>query len=261
MNSQTIGMLQQKDLVLKTAHKINSISGHQWDLCANPFQNSKDSKADFDPFISYDFLNALEESGSATRETGWLPHHLVVENYAGDLLGVMPMYLKSHSRGEYVFDFNWADAYERVGLRYYPKLQVAVPFTPVPGRRILIRPNSDKDKIEKLLLAGAIDFLEDSQISSMHLTFIDQSLWNKLGKRGFLQRIDQQFHWKNNNYSDFNDFLESLSSKKRRNISRERKLALQDNIEIEHLTGSNITENHWDLFFCMLPGYRKPKMG
>ncbi len=162
---------------------------------------------------------------------------------------MMPMYLKHHSMGEYVFDYGWAEAFQRAGGEYYPKLQVAVPFTPVTGRRILLREADSESAAETRLLNEAMDLLEQYDASSLHLTFLNKTTWEKLGFQGFLQRIDQQFHWQNQNYNDFSDFLSSLTSKKRRHILKERKLALQNNIQVEHLTGNALTELHWDHFF------------
>lgn len=159
------------------------------------------------------------------------------------------MYLKSHSQGEYVFDYSWADAFERAGGRYYPKLQVSVPFTPATGRRLLTRPDAEDPKIEKYLLSGLMQVAEKMEVSSVHITFSDKHQWDQMGELGFLQRTHNQFHWQNDNYSTFDDFLVALSSKKRKNIKRERRGALESGIEIERITGSDLTEEHWDAFY------------
>jgi len=192
---------------------------------------------------------ALEESGSATARTGWSPHHLVLEEPDGSLAGVVPMYLKNHSRGEYVFDHGWADAFERAGGHYYPKLQVSVPFTPATGRRILARPGLFQEQTEDQLIAGIVELTRQLEVSSVHLTFLSQAQWQRLGDVGFLQRTDQQFHWLNEDFETFDDFLTVLTSRKRKNLRKERARALENGIEIEWITGSDLTEAHWDAFY------------
>ena len=199
--------------------------------------------------MSYEFLSALEDSHSAVAQTGWAPYHLSLEDESGLLVGVVPMYLKSHSQGEYVFDYSWADAFERAGGRYYPKLQVSVPFTPATGRRLLVRPDIDDPDLEKYLLSGMMQVSEQMEVSSVHVTFATRSQWKLMGELGFLQRTHNQFHWQNRGYSTFDDFLADLSSKKRKNIRRERRDAVSGGITIERLTGNDITEAHWDAFF------------
>lgn len=159
------------------------------------------------------------------------------------------MYLKSHSQGEYVFDYSWADAFERAGGRYYPKLQVSVPFTPATGRRLLVRPDTSDAELEKYLLSGMMQVAEQMEVSSVHVTFADKKQWELMGKMGFLQRTHNQFHWQNDNYNTFDDFLGALSSKKRKNIRRERRGSTAAGVEIERLTGSDLTEEHWDAFY------------
>lgn len=167
--------------------RIADIGENRWNRCALP--PGKDvENAPYNPFLNYRFLHALEKSGSATSESGWTPHHMVAENRKGEILGVMPLYLKSHSRGEYVFDIAWADAYERAGGAYYPKFQSAVPFTPVAGRRILVSPIEHQQEIKHQLIQSAIDCLQPYGASSLHFTFIDRDDWEYLGKIGFLQR-------------------------------------------------------------------------
>jgi predicted N-acyltransferase len=242
-------MLQESQTKTRVIHSLSKADPQQWNSCANPVQLHNNQKTRYDPFVSFEFLHALEESDSAVAETGWYPHHLLEVDSFGNYLGVVPMYLKHHSMGEYVFDYGWADAFHRAGGNYYPKLQIAVPFTPATGKRILLKPGAQAEKVAFRLLDRAISLLKKYQASSLHLTFIEKETWQKLGERGFLQRIDQQFHWQNRHYGSFNDFLTTLSSKKRRNIIKERKQALKNNVSIEHLTGSAITETHWDIFF------------
>lgn len=182
-------------------------------------------------------------------KTGWAPYHLALEHETKGIVGVVPMYLKSHSQGEYVFDYSWADAFERAGGRYYPKLQVSVPFTPATGRRLLTRPDAQDVELEKYLLSGMMQVAEQMEVSSVHITFSDKHQWEKMGELGFLQRTHNQFHWENDNYSSFDDFLAALSSKKRKNIKRERRGALEAGIEIERITGSDLTEEHWEAFY------------
>lgn len=159
------------------------------------------------------------------------------------------MYLKSHSQGEYVFDYSWADAFERAGGRYYPKLQACVPFTPATGRRLLTRPDTNDPELEKYLLSGMMQVAEKMEVSSVHITFSDKRQWDQMGELGFLQRTHNQFHWQNDNYSSFDEFLEALSSKKRKNIKRERRGAIETGVEIERITGSDLSEEHWDAFY------------
>jgi uncharacterized protein len=191
-------------------------------------------------------LSALEDSGSATATTGWLPQHLALEGKGGELLGALPCYLKSHSQGEYVFDHGWADAFARAGGRYYPKLQCTVPFTPATGPRLIA--SSDEHRLA--LLAGLVELNERHGASSAHITFMPQDEWKLAGDAGFLLRMDQQFHWQNNGYHGFEDFLAALSSRKRKNIRKERETALaRSGIEIVRLTGAELTETVWDRFF------------
>ncbi|MCP5433694.1 MAG: N-acetyltransferase [Alphaproteobacteria bacterium] len=211
------------------------------------------------PFLRHAFLAALEESGSVGPGTGWTPSHLLLEGSDGALLGAAPMYFKSHSQGEYVFDHGWAEAFERAGGRYYPKLQIAVPFTPVTGRRLLLAPNADAAAGEQGLVAGATAFATRLGVSSIHLTFLTEGEWRRLGAAGFLQRTDQQFHWINEGYRSFDDFLAALSSRKRKLVRRERAAVADAGIAFRWLTGSDLTESVWDTFFAfyMDTGSRK----
>lgn len=237
------GISDLPPLTARVLGAIAEIDAAQWDACANPGDG-----VPMDPFLSHAFLRAIEESGSATARTGWAPQHLVLEQ-AGRVLGVAPLYLKSHSYGEYVFDQGWARAYEQAGGRYYPKLQIAVPFTPVTGRRLLVRPGPQAAQIRRALVAAALELARQRNVSSLHVTFPSEAEWEELGGLGFLQRTDQQFHWENKNYSSFDDFLNALSSRKRKQIRKERREALAPGISCEVLTGSDLREEHWDAFF------------
>src|SRR5688572_4693487 len=246
------------DLRIRVVSAIADIPAAAWDACANP-ADSKSQDQIYNPFISHAFLSALEGSGSATGRTGWQPQHLVAETADGAMLGVAPAYLKSHSRGEYVFDAGWADAYERAGGNYYPKLQVSVPFTPATGRRLLVPPGENADSIRQGLASGLIELTKLRGASSVHVTFAPETEWRLLGELGYLQRNDQQFHWENANYSTFDDFLNALAARKRKAIKRERREALEHGVEVQWLTGSDLTENVWDTFFAfyMETGSRK----
>lgn len=209
--------------------------------------------------MEHSFLLSLEESGAATGRTGWAARHLVVEDENGAALAAMPAYLKNHSRGEYVFDQGWAEAFERAGGDYYPKLQIAVPFTPVTGPRLLVRPGLSAIAAREALVAAALEVTKREQASSLHITFPVESEWQYLTGLGFLARTDRQFHWINENYKSFDDFLAALSSRKRKMIHRERRMAVEAGIEIRCLTGADITEDAWDAFFAfyMDTGARK----
>ena len=234
---------------------IKDIDAEAWNRCANPPDMA------YNPFVDHRFLLALEASGSARAETGWQPFHIVLEaaKAIGDqALGVVPMYLKSHSRGEYVFDSDWAQAFHGVGGRYYPKLQASVPFTPASGRRLLTATGSGSDAVERQLLDAAIAVARRLDVSSLHFTFMPEDQWRLAVATGCLARVDTQFHWRNQDYSNFDDFLTELSAKKRKNIRRERHEALLDGIEVDWLTG-DISEAQWDAFHaCYLDtGARK----
>ncbi|MGA2567271.1 MAG: GNAT family N-acetyltransferase [Pseudolabrys sp.] len=211
------------------------------------------------PFITHEFLSSLEASFSVGERTGWQPRHLLVEAADGTLLGAAPCYVKSHSRGEYVFDQGWAEAFERAGGDYYPKLQAAVPFTPVTGPRLLARPGPLSEAVRGALADALVEITTASELSSTHVTFLTEPEWRALGERGFLQRTDQQFHWENADYASFDDFLGRLASRKRKTIRRERKEAIEPGIEVCWLTGSDLTEAVWDAFFAfyMDTGSRK----
>jgi predicted N-acyltransferase len=210
------------------------------------------------PFISHAFLSSLEESGCVSARSGWAPQHLLVEDATGAVLAAMPCYLKNHSRGEYVFDHGWAEAFEHAGGHYYPKLQVSVPFTPVTGPRLLVRPGPKMESARAALVAGALQLCKRREASSLHVTFAPESEWKYLTKLGLLARNDCQFHWINGGYASFEDFLAALSSRKRKLVKRERREAV-DGVEIVRLTGKELTESAWDAFFAfyMDTGARK----
>ncbi|WP_306119955.1 MULTISPECIES: GNAT family N-acetyltransferase [unclassified Roseitalea] len=204
----------------------------------------------YNPFVSHAFLSALEESGSAVAGTGWHGKHLVLEDAQGKALAAMPAFLKSHSQGEYVFDHGWADAFERAGGRYYPKLQSSVPFTPATGPRLLVGPDVDAAAARRALARAMAQLTERLGLSSAHVTFARQADIDALVETGFLHRTDQQFHFRNQGYSSYGAFLETLSSRKRKNLKKERATALENGIEIDWLTGSDITEAALDAFFA-----------
>jgi uncharacterized protein len=238
------GMDTGETLQVTIAAAIDEIDAAAWEACANP------PGTPFNPFLSHDFLWALEASGSAGPKTGWAPQHLAAHAAGGDILGVCPCYLKSHSRGEYVFDAGWAEAYARAGGDYYPKLQVSVPFTPATGRRLLAAPGPREATIEAALAQALVELTRLRQASSAHVTFLPESQWEMLGRRGFLQRTDQQFHWENSGYASFDAFLGELASRKRKVLKRERRDAVAAGIDIVWLTGSDLSEAAWDAFFA-----------
>jgi predicted N-acyltransferase len=236
-------MSDGQNITIRVKDAISDVAPAAWDACANP------DAGRYNPFLSHAFLGALEESRCVGARTGWLPQHLVIEDDRGGLVGAMPLYLKSHSRGEYVFDHGWADAYERAGGRYYPKLQSSIPFTPVTGRRLLVAPGTDAARIEEALLSGALQLVDLHKASSLHLTFLREEEWTRHGGAKLLQRTDQQFHWLNAGYASFDDFLGALASRKRKALKKERREALGPGITIEHIPGADLTEAHWDAFF------------
>src|SRR3990170_8717354 len=197
---------------VKLVGRIADVDAGAWDACAGTDN----------PFVGHAFLRALEDSGSVGRDTGWLPRHLVVEDPAGAVVACAPMYLKSHSYGEYVFDHGWAAAYDRAGGRYYPKLQGAVPFTPVPGPRLLARPGPRAIEARATLISALISAVENSGMSSLHVTFASRAESDLLEQVGFLTRIGVQYHWANQGYGEFGDFLAALNSRKRKAIRKER---------------------------------------
>lgn len=236
-------MTDNTEYAVQTVPSIKDIPSEQWDTFANPDPGT------YNPFISHSFLNALEISGSIGENTGWIPSHLSLYREKEQPLGFMPCYIKLHSRGEFVFDHSWADAYERLGKHYYPKLQCAVPFTPVVTPKLLTADGPEKEYHQKLLMSGATQLLEQYEASSLHLTFLNEPERKTLTDMGLLLRTDHQFHWENDSYENFEDFLTTFASRKRKAVRKERKQALENDISIEWLTGSDLTEEHWDHFF------------
>ena len=237
---------------VRVHNAIADIGREAWEACNDAAGYGRN------PFTSYDFLSALEDSGCVSARSGWAPQHLSVEDEDGRVAAVMPLYLKSHSQGEYVFDHSWADAYERAGGRYYPKLQCAAPFSPVTGPRLIVREDAPREAAQRSLIAGALTLCERIGASSVHVTFPLEQEWRLMGTQGLLLREDQQFHWTNADYTTFEDFLAALSSGRRKTIRRERRDA-QAGLEIHALSGDDLTEAHWDAFyaFYMDTGGRK----
>ena len=221
---------------------LSEVSEAAWDRVANP------SGVAYDPFLSWAFLEALESSGAARPETGWSPCHVLIEGPDDELLAAMPLYAKTHSQGEFVFDHSWADAYERAGGQYFPKLLSAVPFTPVTGRRCLVPEGPDRTRLQNALVSAAIQVAAQNDFSSLHVNFISEETAAQLGEFGLLIRTDQQFHWQNDGYEDFDGFLAALSSAKRKNLRKERAKA-QAGLTFKHLTGDAIEAHQWDAFF------------
>ncbi|MEM6679278.1 MAG: GNAT family N-acetyltransferase [Pseudomonadota bacterium] len=232
-----------------TIHRaIAEIGQADWDGCAAP--ETADGGPAANPFVTYAFLETMEASGSATASAGWAPHHLAAR-VEGRTVAVMPLYLKGHSQGEYVFDHSWANAWERAGGRYYPKLQSAVPFTPATGPRLLVAedPALPRTTLRGALLDTAAEITAANGLSSLHITFCTDEEWELGPEHGYLQRTDQQFHWENDGYASFDQFLEALASRKRKNLRKERERALENGIEVHWLTGSEIQEEHWAAFW------------
>lgn len=220
----------------------DAIGADVWDACANP-----EGRTDPHPFTRHAFFAALERSGSAAAETGWRPVHLVLER-EGKPRAILPLYLKGHSYGEYVFDQGWAEAFARAGGRYYPKLQASVPFTPVTGRRLLVARGEPLEETSQMLIGAAARAIEELDASSLHITFLSEDEAALAGRMGLLLRHDRQFHWHNRGYGSFDEFLADLSSAKRKTIRRERKAVMDEDVTFEWLTGGDISERHWDAF-------------
>ncbi|SFR01653.1 GNAT family N-acetyltransferase [Poseidonocella sedimentorum] len=245
----------QDMIEIATASGIDAIGETDWNACACP--ETQDGGPPCDPFTTYAFLKALEDSGSVGPGTGWQPLYLSARA-AGEIIAVAPLYAKTHSQGEYIFDHNWAHAYDAAGGRYYPKLQIAVPFTPATGRRFLTRPGRDAEGATALI-QGAVQVAADNELSSLHVTFCTEAEAAAGAAMGLLRRKSQQFHWRNDGYAGFDDFLGSLSSRKRKNIRKERAQAQGFGGRIITLTGDEIEPEHWDAFwqFYMDTGARK----
>jgi predicted N-acyltransferase len=232
----------EQDVTLKIVSSIHDIDPVAWDACAGT-QN---------PFVRHAFFSALEDSGSVGADAGWQPQHLLLEDARGRVLACAPLYLKNHSYGEYVFDWNWAEAYQRAGGRYYPKLQCAVPFTPVTGPRLMVNGDVGIEAARELrleLAAGMVQLARRLKVSSLHVTFPTADESALVAEAGFMMRIGEQYHWKNEDYATFEDFLAALSSRKRKAIRKERDIANGAGVDIQTLVGAEITPTHWDAFF------------
>ncbi|MBX3578041.1 MAG: N-acetyltransferase [Rhizobiaceae bacterium] len=257
MGSDRSGEVRARELQVRVAASIGAFTETEWSGLAG---TSRAAGAEtYNPFLSYAFLRSLEEAGCATPRTGWQGQHVRLETADGTLVGAIPCYAKSHSQGEYVFDHGWADAYERAGGSYYPKLQAAIPFTPVTGPRLLTAVGADAPPLEAALAEGLKAVADRLDVSSAHVTFATQAQAETLEGTGFLHRTDQQFHFRNAGYGSYEDFLETLASRKRKALKKERREAVAADITIDRLTGSDITESVWDDFFAfyMDTGSRK----
>jgi uncharacterized protein len=237
-------------LTIELVAQIEAIGASDWDSCAGPTN----------PFVGYAFLKALEDSRSVGREAGWLPQHAVTRDAAGRIVAVVPMYLKGHSYGEYVFDHGWADAYMRAGGRYYPKLQIAVPFTPVPGPRILVRPDAAQGTREAVI-ATLPQIAKRAQASSVHATFCTDTDRDAFAAAGYLIRQGLQFHWENRGYRSFDDFLATLSHSRRKSLKRERRAVAEQGITLEIASGGDLKPGHWDAFFAFYIATSERKWG
>ena len=229
--------------VIRVIRTFADVDRTAWDSCANPPGEA------YNPFVSHGFLSSLEECGSAVPEAGWYPQHLVLEAGDGTVLGAAPCYAKSHSQGEYVFDHGWAEAWHRAGGHYYPKLQISVPFTPATGPRLLVPPGPERATRRLQLAAGVIELTRRMEASSAHITFLTEDEASLLEAPQWLARLDTQFHWLNQGYDTFDDFLASLASRKRKMIRKERARVAEEDLTIDQVTGADITEAHWDAFF------------
>jgi predicted N-acyltransferase len=225
-------------LSLNVVSSIGQVDAAAWDTCAGASN----------PFVSHAFLSALEDSGSVSAEAGWQPQHVVLKD-SGRIVGCAPLYLKGHSYGEYIFDWGWAQAYERAGGRYYPKLQCAVPFTPVTGPRLLVAENEpQREDLQRTLATGIVALARQLKVSSAHVTFATEAEHQLMAEEELMPRWSEQYHWKNEDYATFDHFLAALSSRKRKTIRREREIA-NERVNISVLTGDDIKARHWDAFF------------
>ena len=237
--------MNAQEIEITVVPELAQIGQEDWDACACP--EAAEGARPRDPFTTYRFLSALERSGSVGPGTGWQPQYLMAR-IAGQVIAVAPMYAKSHSQGEYIFDHNWAHAYERAGGRYYPKLQIAVPHTPATGRRFLVRPEFEETGTAALI-QGAVQLTDNNALSSLHVTFCTEEEVARAEGLGLMSRKSQQFHWHNRDYADFDGFLASLSSRKRKNIRKERAQAQDFGGTIHTFTGDQIEPEHWDAFW------------
>ena len=238
--------MSESPIIARVAPAVGALPQAEWDALAGSDN----------PFTSHAFLSALEDSFSVGPGTGWSPAPIVLTDEAGALTAALPAYLKNHSQGEYVFDHGWADAWHRAGGEYYPKLQIAVPFTPATGPRLLLKDPA----LAAPLLRAAETLCEREELSSAHATFIEPEQLPLFEAAGWLPRSDIQFHWENRGYASFDDFLAALSSRKRKDIRKER-AAAQDGVEIRALTGDQIRPEHWDAFWAFYQDTGSRKWG
>ncbi|MEE9343867.1 MAG: GNAT family N-acetyltransferase [Gammaproteobacteria bacterium] len=205
------------------------------------------------PFLRYEFLSALETQGCVGEQHGWIPQHMAAYDDQNQLTGLLPFYLKNNSYGEFVFDWSWADAYQRNGLPYYPKGLVSVPYTPAKGPRILTHTDCDEPETKKQLIELSTTFATEQHLSSLHFLFLEKADREQFNNEVWLQRSDIQFHWENRNYTNFDDFLSRLNSRKRKKIKRERRQVVEAGIDIQVVSGSDMTEEQWRImheFYC-----------
>ena len=235
------------ELSIRIERSFTAISPESWSQLSGA--SRKGSVLAYNPFVSHAFLSSLEESGSATAQTGWMGHHLLLETDKGELIGALPGYLKNHSQGEYVFDHGWADAFERAGGRYYPKLQCSIPFTPATGPRLLVAEGLQRLPIQHAIAESLKEVVRRLGVSSAHITFVPEDEIGIFEGEDYLHRTDQQFHFINEGYANHEEFLETLASRKRKALRKERRTALEHGIEIDWLTGRDLTERIWDQFF------------
>ncbi len=231
--------MSKEEISVDFCKSIKNISSTDWNNCAG----------NYNPFLKHEFLVALEESGCVRKENGWQPYHIIAKNKKSEVIGCAPMYLKYHSQGEYIFDYAWADAYQKAGGQYYPKLLVAVPFTPVPGERFLTKNHKNNELIKLKMIEKAIEILEQLNLSSFNINFLHKQDLLLAKKSNLLIRIGEQFHWKNNDYKCFDNFLSDLSSRKRKAIRKERLKSIETGINIEKIAGRDLKTEHWDAFY------------
>ncbi|OSP54190.1 GNAT family N-acetyltransferase [Pseudoruegeria sp. SK021] len=237
--------MPESEIEISIHRSLTAIPEADWTACACP--ETVNGGRPIDPFTTYRFLKALEDSGSVGPGTGWAPRYLVAQ-MDGSIIAVASLYAKSHSQGEYIFDHNWAQAYDNAGGNYYPKLQIAVPFTPATGRRFLTREGFEETGTAALV-QGAVQLASANGLSSLHVTFCTEAEAESGAALGLLPRISQQFHWQNHAYADFDAFLASLSARKRKNIRKERATAQAFGGDIRVLTGDQIEPGHWEAFW------------
>ncbi|TPW31207.1 GNAT family N-acetyltransferase [Pararhizobium mangrovi] len=239
----------EREVRIEVVSSFSDIDPAEWSRLAGTTRAASTEAHPYNPFLSHAFLSALEESGSATADTGWLGQHLLLRDEDGSVIGALPCYLKSHSQGEYVFDYGWADAFERAGGRYYPKLQASVPFTPATGPRLLTVADERRPSVQVALAEGLKALARRHDVSSAHVTFVPDDEIGVFTEHDYLHRTDQQFHFANEGYGSYDDFLATLASRKRKTLRRERREALENGVSVEWLTGRDLTEDTWDTFF------------